>query len=271
MVIDIETLLTLGALGALVRAVRRRRRRSHVGGRPSDSHGPWDPPAPAPEPPSAPMRDDWDTIRRTAQPPPPAKPRAEDNEERLEAARSLHSLLALSPSDFEECVASIFRRLGWRDLRRVGGPGDVAADLIGTDPDGRRTVVQCKRFDHTAVGSPVVQTVLAMAHLHHSAERAVVVTTSRFTKDARRLAKLHEVELIDGKSLLALARRADPATAKHSGQPLAITSAEQLSPIRVRLTCRHVTEIQFLPSEAIGQSVTCDWCGAQSVAAVLDG
>nr|WP_329449125.1 restriction endonuclease [Streptomyces sp. NBC_01426] len=45
---------------------------------------------------------------------------------------------------FEEAVRDLMRRDGVLDAVRVGGAGDNGADVKGTDPAGRRWVIQCK-------------------------------------------------------------------------------------------------------------------------------
>lgn len=128
---------------------------------------------------------------------------------RADAARqhrrrtTLEALYALHPEVFEVEVARILAALGWSRVRVKGGSGDRGVDIVGTDPEGARTVVQCKRFAPTlAVGSPVVQAVLGAQSIE-GADRAMVVTTSYFTPSARQLAALMDVRLVDG-PLLAL-------------------------------------------------------------------
>ena len=119
--------------------------------------------------------------------------------------RSLDDLLALTPAQFEEAVAHIFRRLGYRSVERTGKPGDLAADIQCTDRAGRHVVVQCKRYaPANRVGSPDIQTFIGMANVHHKAEIGVFVTTSGFTEPARDLAREHDIILYDGQELSLL-------------------------------------------------------------------
>lgn len=123
-------------------------------------------------------------------------------------ARSLGQLLALSPADFEDAVAVILSRRGYRDLRRVGGAGDLGADLVGRDRQGRSVIVQCKRYAPGArVGSPALQSFIGMQTTHHRAERGLFVTTAGFTAPAVALAARHGVTLIDGAELSRLVGR----------------------------------------------------------------
>lgn len=122
------------------------------------------------------------------------------------AGTTVDEFLAMTPHEFEEAVGAVLGRHGYR-LDLTGGPGDLAADLAGLDPDGLPTVVQCKRFaPGHPVGSRDVQLLIAMGMRHHGAERLVLVTTSDFTDPARDLAEEHGVDLIAGEELEGLAR-----------------------------------------------------------------
>ena len=119
---------------------------------------------------------------------------------------SVDDFLALTPTEFEVAVGQVLGRHGYR-LRPTGGPGDLVADLTGTGPGGRSTVVQCKRYaPGHPVGSRDVQLLMALGVRHHRAERLVLVTTSDFTDPARDLAEEHGIELINGEDLEELTR-----------------------------------------------------------------
>lgn len=123
---------------------------------------------------------------------------------RLRDAADLARLRSLHPTEFERVVATALGAAGWR-LRVVGGAGDEGADLIGKDPEGRPALVQCKRFSEgNTVGSQTVQMVIG-ARTIHSTERALIVTTARFTEPARSLARRHGIELVDETSITGLA------------------------------------------------------------------
>lgn len=109
---------------------------------------------------------------------------------------------ALSPTEFEEAIAALCRRDGCRDVQVVGGAGDLGADVIATLPDGRRMVVQCKRYaPGRRVGSPEVQRVGGTYAVVHRADLAVVVTTAGFTDAAVEYAARAGIRLIDGGEL----------------------------------------------------------------------
>ena len=76
---------------------------------------------------------------------------------------------------------------------------DYGADLILTK-DGDKIVVQAKRWNDP-VGNSAVQEVVA-AKAYYKANRAMVVTNSYFTSNARSLAHVNNVELWDRSNLV---------------------------------------------------------------------
>lgn len=124
---------------------------------------------------------------------------------RLRHLATLDGLLALSPSDFEHAIADLLVALEFSQVAVTGAAGDLQADIVAIDPHGRDTIVQCKRYAaQRTVGSPVIQSFIGMARIHHECERALFVTTGRFTAPARDLAHAHDVELLDGTDLVGL-------------------------------------------------------------------
>lgn len=114
----------------------------------------------------------------------------------------------MTPAQFEHAVADILRGNGWRRVKVSGKAGDRGADVIGTDPQGRRVVVQAKRYGSTnKVGSPEVQVLIGSQRIH-KADRAMIVTSSSFTSAASELAdEFGDIDLVDGVELARLARR----------------------------------------------------------------
>lgn len=120
---------------------------------------------------------------------------------------ALSEFLALTPDQFEMAVGDLLSQAGFRQMRLVGGPGDLGADLLCRDASGRPVVVQCKRYaPEKRVGSQAVQTFIGMVAIHHRAHRGIFVTTSEFTTPAIELAREHGLLLIDGQALVALAQ-----------------------------------------------------------------
>lgn len=130
----------------------------------------------------------------------------------VRARRQLHTLgtlLTLTPAGFEEAVADLLTRSGYRRVRVSGGAADLGTDIFCEDRRGRSVVVQCKRHaPGIAVGSGEIQRFLGTL-AHHGADKGLFVTTSRFTGPAAELAAHHRIELMDGDSLAELAHRLD--------------------------------------------------------------
>ncbi|MEU4272939.1 restriction endonuclease [Streptomyces sp. NPDC026092] len=117
---------------------------------------------------------------------------------RVQAARSMESVWAMGDREFEEYVADLCRRDGCTEVRRVGGANDLGADVMGRLPDGRKIVVQCKRYaKHRTVGSPDLQKFNGTARSEHGADIPLFVASCKYTKQARAFAARHHLVLID--------------------------------------------------------------------------
>ncbi|MFJ7898012.1 restriction endonuclease [Streptomyces anthocyanicus] len=104
-------------------------------------------------------------------------------EEATAVVRTEHE--ELSPDEFEEAIADLCRRDGCTEVEVVGGAGDLGADVLATAPDGRRVVIQCKRYgDDNKVGSQDLQRFGGTCFTVHGADVAVLVTSSDFTAPA---------------------------------------------------------------------------------------
>ncbi|MBL1083641.1 restriction endonuclease [Streptomyces actinomycinicus] len=132
-------------------------------------------------------------------------------EKRWEAVRAqsvrygLSQLDALHHSLFEDAVRDLMRRDGCQDAARVGGGGDLGADVKATDPYGRRWVIQCKHRRNglagSAVGTPDLQVLNGTARQVHGADVAVIVTNGRVTAPAVDFAKQQRLHVVDRHTL----------------------------------------------------------------------
>ncbi|MFF4245576.1 restriction endonuclease [Streptomyces sp. NPDC001822] len=118
---------------------------------------------------------------------------------------------AMDPYEFEEAVAGLCRRDGCADAEVVGGAGDLGADVVATLPDGRRLVVQCKRYTAgNKVGSQDLQRFGGTCYAVHGAEAAVVVTTGEFTEPALEYAEQCGILCVDLDGLSAWSEGSAP-------------------------------------------------------------
>lgn len=67
----------------------------------------------------------------------------------------LTQLDSLHHARFGDAVRELMHRDGCQDAVRVGGAGDLGADVKATDPYGRRWVIQCKHRRNGLAGSAV--------------------------------------------------------------------------------------------------------------------
>ena len=114
-------------------------------------------------------------------------------EERRIARSGIEQVDAMDGITFERFLAALFSKLGYR-VERTRARGDYGADLV-VERDGERMVVQAKRWSKK-VGVKAVQEANA-APAMYSCSRALVVTNSRFTPQAKELARANRVELWD--------------------------------------------------------------------------
>ncbi|MFI8280850.1 restriction endonuclease [Streptomyces sp. NPDC085929] len=116
----------------------------------------------------------------------------------IQAVRSMEAVWSMDPLQFEEYVADLCRRDGCTDVCRVGATNDLGADVMGRLPDGRKLVVQCKRYaKHRTVGSPDLQKFNGTARSEHGADVPLFVASCKFTKQARAFAARHDLVLVD--------------------------------------------------------------------------
>lgn len=114
----------------------------------------------------------------------------------------LEQLYHLSPAEFERYVAGLFRKKGYQVQMR-GRSGDLGVDILLTKADGRRAIVQCKRY-RNKVGPDVVRELYGTL-IHEQADHAFLVTTAEISASARRWAEGKPMTLIDGKELSYIA------------------------------------------------------------------
>ncbi|MCL4499027.1 MAG: restriction endonuclease, partial [Chloroflexi bacterium] len=93
----------------------------------------------------------------------------------------------MSPSEFEALAGQTFTQQG-AQVTRTGRSGDGGVDLIVTR-DGRVAFVQVKHWnDDHPVGSPTVRELYG-AMSKAGVDEGYLITTSRFTPEARAFAR----------------------------------------------------------------------------------
>jgi len=108
----------------------------------------------------------------------------------------------MSPGEFEAFLAELCRRDKCRNVRVVGGAGDLGADVLYVDPHGRPGMIQAKRYAAgNSVGNEHVQIVNGTYRDAHGCKHAAIVTTSHFTQPAQTFAKRVGIALLDDQRL----------------------------------------------------------------------
>ena len=105
----------------------------------------------------------------------------------------------MSGYEFEEFLKRLFRCMGY-EVEETKLSGDQGADLI-ISKRGKRIVVQAKRYKGK-VGNKAIQETVAAVNFY-KADKGMVVTNSRFTQAAIKLAKANNIELVDREKLLS--------------------------------------------------------------------
>lgn len=116
---------------------------------------------------------------------------------------------------FEKYLEVLFEKLGYK-VERTRYIGDYGADLV-TQKNGVKTVIQAKRYKDK-VGIKAIQEAVASKG-YYECEKAMVVTNSYFTNQARELASKNQVELWDRKDVVKHLLKI-----KESGEALALPS-----------------------------------------------
>ncbi|MFE7194354.1 restriction endonuclease [Kitasatospora sp. NPDC057541] len=128
----------------------------------------------------------------------PAEPAASYVRRSLD--HTLEAFQAAAPVRFEEMCRELLERDGFSNAQRVGGAGDLGADVVAKDHLGRRVVLQCKRYAN-AVGSEAVQKFNGTARPVHGAAVPVVVALNGFTDPAAAFANQQRLHLVDRERL----------------------------------------------------------------------
>ena len=126
----------------------------------------------------------------------------------VDEQQSLETLRATSWKDFEYLVAEAYRRRGFIVDYSLGKGSDGGVDMV-LQKDGRRSLVQCKQWKVFSVGRPVLQQMFGIMTAE-GADEAIIVTSGRFTGEAREFASGKPIQLLDGPHLLELVKSVQP-------------------------------------------------------------
>ncbi len=121
-------------------------------------------------------------------------------------AKSTNALDGMTWREFEVLVGEAYRLQGYRVTETGGGGPDGGIDLALTK-GGEKFLVQCKQWKAYKVGVDVVRQLYGVMAAK-GATGGFVVTSGRFTDDAKAFAEGRNVQLVDGPALFSMIQQA---------------------------------------------------------------
>jgi restriction system protein len=134
----------------------------------------------------------------------------------------------LSWNEFEMLVGEAFRQKGYKVLERGGAGPDGGIDLVLTKGTEKH-LVQCKQWRALKVGVAVVRELYG-AMASDGAVGGFVVTSGKFTQDAREFASGRNVELVDGDLLIGMLQDAKSSIEKSTPRSIAAANPAASKP-----------------------------------------
>ncbi len=110
--------------------------------------------------------------------------------------KTLDELREVTPREFEELIATMFRQMG-HSVILTKASRDKGIDMF---LDDRKAIVECKKYKGS-VGQPVVRDFYGTM-IHNRAECGYIVTTGTFSLPAQTWAKGKPIHLVDGMELV---------------------------------------------------------------------
>ena len=106
----------------------------------------------------------------------------------------------LTGADFENLLSMLYTAMGY-SIMKTGKTVDQGCDLV-VNMGQERVVIQAKCYNGSVGNAAVQQAVGALKF--YNCTKAIVITNSNFTPEAEQLAKVNNVELINGTRLREL-------------------------------------------------------------------
>jgi restriction system protein len=150
------------------------------------------------------------------------------NRRLLDRQTSLDSIRAITWQEFEQLVAEAYRRQGYlaEVVGTTYGDGGVAIRLRRRD---ELALVQCKQWRSYSVSVTVIREMLGVV-VSERATRGIVITSGRFTQEARRFGESNPmIQLIDRRDLSGLINTVKTNATK-GARPIAASASPMTAP-----------------------------------------
>lgn len=137
------------------------------------------------------------------------KPKSDDRT--IDQKVSFANLKKLSPRKFEDIVAEVYEAMGYI-VNKTSYSRDEGIDIYAkkiTDSGIDQLAIQCKHHPEGSVGVQPVRELYGVITHKQDVTRGIVVTSGRFSSEARVFSKGKRLSLYDGKYLLGLLSKYD--------------------------------------------------------------
>ena len=148
-------------------------------------------------------------------------------------SKSANALDGMSWREFELLVGEAYSLQGYRVTETGGGGADGGVDLV-LAKGGEKFFVQCKQWKAYKVGVDVVRELYGVMAAK-GATGGLIVTSGRFTNDAKAFADGRNVQLVDGTKLFALIKQVK--LSQTTKQSATTTSLKSDNPVASEPTC----------------------------------
>lgn len=112
-------------------------------------------------------------------------------------------IATMDPYDFEYLCIKLLEHEKYADVHRKGGSGDLGVDIVAKFFNGNTSetwLIQCKRWVSNVDATPIQRLISERERL--GANKVACYTTSGYSKDAKKIAEMQNVDLVDGKELV---------------------------------------------------------------------
>jgi hypothetical protein len=120
----------------------------------------------------------------------------------------LKRLRSIDWYQFENIIAIVYRKSGFKVERRGGANADGGIDLILVNGAGERTAIQCKQWRTWKVPVKAIREFIGAMKIA-GIRKGIFITLRGYTQDSREIAKCNGIELLDEAGLVRLLESSD--------------------------------------------------------------